>query len=191
MKHAQMTALAERPPTQQSATKSPVSARAPAGHKRAKVARRAGPDFAYAFFLDFDGVLHPTTIKVVLETDEVAGTTLFGWVPVLVKLLKPHPDVALVISSTWRYTHNLEELRGVLGELGPKVVGVTPRGQRYESIRWFLQLNPQFASHRILDDALSEFLDPPPKELILCDPRTGVSSTAVLCALQNWLNERE
>ena len=186
-----MNALAERQPVSQSATKGSETSRVPSRQKRANLARRAGPDVAYALFLDFDGVLHPTTIEVVLETDEVVGTTLFGWVPALVKVLKPHPDVALVINSTWRYTHNLEELRDVLGELGPKVVGVTPRGQRYESFRWFLQLNPQFASHRILDDALSEFLDPPPKELILCDPRTGVSSIAVLCALQNWLDERE
>lgn len=172
-----------------------MPARVPAEQKRAHVGRRGEPDVAYALFLDFDGVLHPTAVEGEASTDPgtrgAVHTPHFGWLPLLVKLLKPHPHVAVVVHSTWRYTHNLEELRDLLGELGPRVVGATPHGPRYEAIHEWLRLNPQFASHRILDDALTEFPDPPPAELILCEPRTGVSSTAVLCALQNWLDERE
>ncbi len=148
-------------------------------------------DIRYALFLDIDGVLHPTGVEGAAAEAAVVTTTLFGWLPQLVAHLKPYPHVSIVVSSTWRYTHNLEELRDVLSELGPRVVGATPLGMRYESIQGWLELNPVFKSHRILDDALTEFPDPPPPELILCDPRTGVSSADVLAALQNWLDERE
>lgn len=139
-------------------------------------------------FVDFDGVLHPTLVANKPRADEpVVVTTLFGWLPVLIRWLSAHDDVVVVVHSTWRYTHDLDELRGVLGELGARVVGVTPRGPRFDSILWWLDLNPGVESYRILDDDPSEFPQPPPVELILCNPRAGVSDPAVLAALATWL----
>ena len=92
--------------------------------------------------------------------------------------------MAIVVHSTWRYTHDVDELKLLLGALGPKVVGATPRGPRYESIQWWLQMNPSFADHRILDDDASEFPTPPPPNLILCNPTTGVAAPVVLAALR-------
>ena len=152
--------------------------------KRPRSVRARAAESARALFLDFDGVLHPTTIRADIEVDEiVVGTGLFGWLPALVSVLRAHPDVSLVVHSTWRYTHDIDELRGVLGLLGSRVVGATPRGPRLESILWWLHQNPQFGSYRILDDDSREFPQPPPPELILCDPRTGVAAPAVLAAI--------
>jgi len=135
--------------------------------------------------IDFDGILHPlgtgtTTIK----------TTLFGWLPVLEELLRPHDDVHVLVHSSWRYEYRPEELQMLLGELGVRFVGAVPRGQRYESVLWWLQMNPTFTSYRILDDDASEFPDPPPAELILCDPSLGVSDPRVKAELRAWLTNR-
>ena len=100
-----------------------------------------------------------------------------------------HPDVVIVVHSTWRYTHDADELRLLLGALGQRVVGATPRGPRYESIEWWLNMNPKFGSYRILDDDAREFPTPTPPELILCDPATGVAAPKVLAALRTWLEE--
>lgn len=132
--------------------------------------------------LDFDGVLMPTLVG-----NQVIKTPQFGWVRELAELLAPHPEVVLLVHSTWRYTHDLAELRELLGPLGVRVVGSTPRGPRYESILWWLHLNPKFTDYRILDDEAHEFPVPPPAELILCDPSSGVSASAVALALRQWL----
>ena len=140
-------------------------------------------------FLDFDGVLHPTLIEADIEADEiVVGTGLFGWLPALVSVLRFHPDVSVVVHSTWRYRYDVDELRAVLGALGPRVVGATAPGPRYEGIQSWLR-NRQCGSYRILDDDASEFPQPPPPELILCDPRTGVAAPEVLAAIRKWLEE--
>ena len=62
-------------------------------------------------------------------------------------------------------------------------------GPRLDSILWWLHMNPQFGSYRILDDDVREFPTPPPPELILCDPKTGVAAPAVLAAIRQWLEE--
>lgn len=148
--------------------------------------RPAGREADRALFLDFDGVLHPA-VEGSPATGIVVPTPLFGWLPALARELEPHPDVVVVVHSTWRYTHDLEELRELLGGLGERVAGTTPRGPRYESILWWLHMNPRFISHRILDDAQNEFPQPPPAELILCDPETGVAAADVQAALRSWL----
>jgi hypothetical protein len=43
------------------------------------------------------------------------------------------------------------------------------------------------SSYRILDDSPVAFGDPPPPELILCDPRTGLSEPHVQQQLREWL----
>jgi hypothetical protein len=50
-------------------------------------------------------------------------------------------------------------------------------------------MNPSFSDYRILDDAPTEFPDPVPPELILCNPATGVSAPEVLHALSRCLGE--
>ena len=52
--------------------------------------------------LDIDGVLHPGQ----------SGTLIY--LPLLETWLRAHPDVDVVISSNWRETHTLDELRNDL-----------------------------------------------------------------------------
>ena len=137
-----------------------------------------------ALFLDFDGVLHPTTDGT--NADEPIRIVHFGWLPLLASVLEPH-DVRIVVHSTWRYTHDIDELRALLDLLGPRVIGATPPGPRYESILSWLNLNSQFAAYRVLDDDAREFPAPTPPELILCNPAKGVSEPRVLAALSAWL----
>lgn len=54
-------------------------------------------------FLDFDGVLHPDDVyringQIVLKRD---GFSLFEWSPLLLEALAPHPDVRIVLSTSW------------------------------------------------------------------------------------------
>lgn len=167
-----------------------VTAPAEQRGKRARSSRTRAAKSARALFIDFDGVLHPLVPTPLEEPSApLVSTGHFGWLPTLVEVLRKHSDVAIVVHSTWRYTHDVEELRLLLGALGPRVVGATPKGPRFESIQWWLHMNPQFVNHRILDDDAREFPTPPPPELVLCDPRTGVTAPTVLAALRNWLEE--
>lgn len=135
-----------------------------------------------ALFLDFDGVLHPTPLA---DADQP-----FRLLPHLRGALLGK-DVVLVVHSTWRYVYRPRELGELLATAGAPVVGATPRGPRYESILWWLQLNPRVTDYRVLDDAAAEFPDPPPTELILCDPTEGLLTLGVLGKLQRWLESRE
>lgn len=131
-------------------------------------------------FLDIDGVLHPYPPH--------SGLQRMCWLPHLARLVQPHADVQLVIHSSWRYDHSVEHLRLLIGELGPRLLGVTPPGQRYESINAFLSQSEGISDHRILDDMSDEFpQDPAPAELILCAGRTGISARGIRATLREWL----
>jgi len=139
-------------------------------------------------FIDIDGVLHPTG-DTAIANEPASSDTLFCWLPTLASALMSHADVSIVVHSTWRYMYKIDELRDILESLAPRVLGTTPLGPRYESIQWWLHLNPSFTNYRILDDDASEFPAPPPPELILCDPRQGVRDPRVLSLLTLWLEQ--
>lgn len=66
-------------------------------------------------FLDFDGVLHPD------------GVGLFSRLPLLESFLSRMPEAEIVVSSTWREDHTLDELRQFFSpELRQRISGVTP-----------------------------------------------------------------
>lgn len=132
-------------------------------------------------FIDFDGVLHPS------EQADASRLTHFCWLSVLVDALRSHSDVRIVVHSTWRYMYDDDELRMLLGPLGNQVVGSTGHGPRFESIRGWLYANKACKSYRILDDDATDFPVPPPDELVLCNPSTGVAAQDVRIALSTWL----
>lgn len=71
-------------------------------------------------FLDFDGVLHP-------ERPAAPGEHLFCRLPLLENWLRGRPGVDLVISSSWREAHPLDELVGYFtDDLQGRVLGATP-----------------------------------------------------------------
>ena len=148
-----------------------------------------GPTRSRALFIDIDGVLHPAPEPGRLgPSDRFLQVGHFGWLPELVQLLRPHPDVAVVVHSSWRLSYSDDEVREMLLELGERVIEVTPRcAGRYESILAWLDDHP-VESYRIVDDDASEFASPTPPELVLCDPSPGLSSPAVQQALRAWLD---
>jgi len=119
-------------------------------------------------FLDFDGVLHPGSgvdsgfLCRALDLEEA---------------LSGH-DLRIVVSSSWRFHMEMEEIVGMLPPgLAQRVVGVTGeahigRWPRFHEIRAWVQAQEPHPNWRALDDARLEFPSPCP-ELIACDPRTG------------------
>jgi hypothetical protein len=139
-------------------------------------------------FLDFDGVVSPGPITEPGMRAVPVHVPHFAWVPLLAKLLEPHPDVGVVVHSSWRANYDDDELSELLEGLEDRLIGATPRHlARYPSILMWLAAAQARLPYRILDDDPSEFPSPPPPELILCDPNAGLSGTRVLSALRDWL----
>ncbi|WP_157538807.1 HAD domain-containing protein [Hydrogenophaga flava] len=130
-------------------------------------------------FTDFDGVLHP------LDAELPEGRR-FCWLPVLESLLVGHPDVHIVVHSSWRYEYIDQELRALLGPLGPKFVGSAPRGPREQSIELVLQANRRVRHHLVLDDDKQEFTGTA-VNLLLLNPQRGISDETAQTAIKNWL----
>lgn len=140
-------------------------------------------------FLDFGGVTHPAGADAAARAAPVSGVSLeaFCWFDILPGLLAGHDDAFVVVHSNWRYAHSPEQIGALLGDLGPRYLGCTPLGDRYASILAWLARHPTVSSYRILDDSPLAFGDPPPPELIVCDPRTGLSEPHVQAQIREWL----
>lgn len=80
-------------------------------------------------FLDFDGVLHPS--EVYLEKGKPAlreeGHALFEHAALLADLLEPHPQVKIVLSTSWvSVFRDFDRVKGFLPELlQARVIGAT------------------------------------------------------------------
>jgi hypothetical protein len=133
-------------------------------------------------FLDFDGVLHPAS-------GVVSSLTRWCWLPVLAQLLARQDDVRIVVHSSWRDDHDIDQLRELLSNVGERVIGATPQGGRLESIERWLEAHPDVSSYRILDDDESDFFHPLPRELILCDSARGIGDKHAQQQLLAWLAE--
>ncbi|WP_332747637.1 HAD domain-containing protein [Hydrogenophaga sp.] len=132
-------------------------------------------------FLDFDGVVHPLHA-------ESTGLQHFCWLPVLVRLVEPYDDVRIVVHSTWRFIHTDNELRALLGPLGPRFVGSAPRAPREQAIEMVLGANKgTVVSHIALDDDAKEFSGST-VNLLLVEPHLGISDVRVQDALSAWLS---
>lgn len=122
-------------------------------------------------FLDFDGVLHPD------------GVGLFSRLPVLESFLSRMPEVEVVVSSTWREDHTLEELREFFSPaLRERISGVTPSledgyelGGRQKEIQSYLEtqnLDHDACSWIALDD-IALFFEEACPNLVLTDSSQG------------------
>lgn len=116
--------------------------------------------------LDFDGVLHPAQ----------SGTLLYA--PLLEAWLRMHPTVDVVISSNWRDTHTLDELRNRFApDLQARIIGTTPSattGYREDEI---LELVHKYRITRwaALDDRPDEFPKTGKTHLVVTEYFDGIS----------------
>lgn len=138
--------------------------------------------------LDVDGVMHPLN----------AGTdSLFCRLGLFEAWLRQRPDVSVVISSSWREAHPLDEMRSFFSvDVQPRVVGMTPvlqkqlaleqhgspqeiavmRYQRQAEIeRWLIDAGRQHEDWVALDDDASLFA-PAQLNLVLTDPSVGLTT---------------
>jgi hypothetical protein len=130
-------------------------------------------------FLDFDGVLHSMSDYL---------TKPFNRLP-LIEDLADIGTLEIVISSSWRFHYELQQIKGRLGRLGACVVGTTGDAvrdthARYREITNYVS-DYRVSDWRALDDSHWEF-PPATPELIICDPSEGVSAREVK-ALNDWL----
>jgi hypothetical protein len=131
-------------------------------------------------FLDFDGVLHSMSDYL---------THPFNRLPLLENLIGA-ASFDIVVSSSWRFHQDIEVIKGHLGKVSSRVIGVTGdavRGPhaRYQEICAYAN-QCLISDWRALDDAHWEF-PPGTPELIACDPRTGLTVREVK-ALHDWLH---
>ena len=132
-------------------------------------------------FLDFDGVLHPTT----------HGSTLFSKAHLLEDALIKY-ECSIIISLSWRFHLSLDEITLTLPEgirhLIQGVTGEPYMGQyaRYHEIVGYLyDHDKHFANWRALDDSWAEFPEGC-DNLITCNPNTGITKVEIE-KLIDWL----
>lgn len=84
---------------------------------------------ARVLYLDFDGVLHDQEVYfhprrgIYIDTP---NRMLFEWMPILDELLKPHPDVRIVLSTSWVRIRSFDFARKQLSPtLQERVIGAT------------------------------------------------------------------
>ena len=144
-------------------------------------------------FLDFDGVLHDIDagdIEWGEDSWRVVGkpgcAPLFCHVPILWDLIKDH-DIDLVVHSSWRTDHDLDEIRALFPEeMRDRIVDVTdPTLGRFESIEFYIDLQG-VDRYLVLDD------DPTPfpenwAPLVVCDKVKGISDTKVQERIQAFV----
>lgn len=142
-------------------------------------------------YCDFDGVLHPVTalhgFEMRLPREEAIRVgRLFRWVHILDELLIGHEDVRIMVHSSWRQLLPDEDLRRYLGPLANRFIGATEYGDRWLSIqRAVTAFQPR--AWIVLDDHASEFPVPPPAELLLCEPETGIWEAKIRKEIVEWL----
>lgn len=161
-------------------------------------------------YLDFDGVLHLDCVHNVGGHPELGVPgRLFQHAPILEEALGYHPEVKIVLSTSWVGTFGFE---ATLAHLPPKirarVIGCTWREpqqvgmyamDRFSDLTRFQQILSHVTANWItnwlaLDDLHSNSQGWPEshrKYLVLCHPDKGLGDPEVQAALNTALTERQ
>jgi len=133
-------------------------------------------------YLDFDGVLHPTS----LVTEGLLSRVH------LLEHLFENGCASIVISSSWRFTHSLPALQAKLPSILAKSVidmtgdAIIGKHARYQEIINHVHSLEGPIDWRALDDSYCEFPSNC-QELIRCNPNTGIGPKEI-AQLNVWLN---
>ena len=140
---------------------------------------------AHYLFLDFDGVFHPVGSPI---------DQLFSRLVLLEDWLRAHPSVSVVVSSSWRILHGIEELREFFAEdIRLRVVGATgihwqqrfqltgeiPIGVRHERelevIEWLSSNHVTDAAWAALEDETGLYR-PDNCRVVYCEKTSGLTA---------------
>lgn len=141
-------------------------------------------------FVDFDGVLHPQNKGAV-----------FSCASVLWALLRQHPELIVVISSSWRWDRSIEDLIRLMtangGEdLVGRIVGSTPKlrhtkdaGSRQIECEAWLKANGLSEMAWLALDDMPELFEANTQNLYQVDARCGLVAADIArisAFLQNY-----
>lgn len=110
--------------------------------------------------------------------------------------LAPFQEVQIVVSSSWREHYPLENLRQMLGQLGERVIGVTPlhrndygRVRQREIEAWMAANRPPVTPFVALDDD-PQLFEKDCQWVIFCPPRVGFDDAAGTALRRRLLEDR-
>lgn len=152
-------------------------------------------------YLDFDGVLHDEQVYfhpqrgIYIETPD---RTLFEWMPILEELLKPHPDVRIVLSTSWVRVKSFDFAKKQLSPtLQKRIIGATfHRGHMRRESFALLPRGEQIAedvfrrapqSWFAIDDDAMYWPEWCRDNLIKTDGARGISDPAIQKAIRTML----
>ncbi len=154
-------------------------------------------------YLDLDGVLHPHDVHVRPDGTVFLGLlglghTLFEHAPLLADILSEHPDVRIVLSSSWVPSRGLAGTSQMLPpELRRRVVGATfdPHTMLHEvwaSVARGYQVQAdvrqrQPAKWLALDDDVADWPQEDQAHLVRTDPILGLAREGALDELRAQL----
>lgn len=150
-------------------------------------------NYDYVIFLDIDGVLnhkqffekkkellYKSNIKLIHPFDSFDVNIIHN----LNNFWKKYPDVKLVISSSWRWNSELNNILKKVG-LNKVIDNITPTiisNHRGEEIDIFLKSH-KVKEYVIFDD-IDDMLDTQKEHLILCDDKIGLTEENLKQAIQ-------
>jgi len=137
-------------------------------------------------FLDFDGVLHPDVVylecgRLVLRRD---GIAFFEWAPLLQNALARHPEIRIVLSTSWvslGFNFARAQLPQLLRE---RVISATSEGadSGFEWLTRYRQIIQYVNRHRCqrwlaIDDDVEHWPDEHRASLVATDGDWGLSES--------------
>lgn len=151
-------------------------------------------------FLDYDGVLHPDAVYLSRRGIELrAAGSLFMWAPQLIEALADHPDIRIVLSTSWVRNLGFDRARRALPtELRHQVIGATWHSAmsrtwpdyipwdaqtRREQIAAYLSRLNEPVRWLAIDDDVRGWPSADREQLIQTDPNTGLADTEVMSEL--------
>ena len=164
-------------------------------------------------FLDFDGVLHPDDAYLVRGRPALrADGALFMWAAPLAALLDAHPQVQIVLSTSWARELGFARARRYLPDaLSARVIGATwhsamaftsngdyrprdrdtwwDRATRHQQIRRYVDRAP-LADWIAVDDDSEGWADADRARLVLTSPDRGLGDPATIVRLRELLMGR-
>jgi len=136
-------------------------------------------------FLDFDGVLHPTTNI----------SKYFSRLPHLEEVLRDFPDIQIVLTTTWRTAEDMRDLKQHFSpDIAERIIGTTEEievdsFQRYKEILDFLKKNKLNNKAWVaLDDQAFNFPDHAP--VVLTNSNEGLAEASINYLIKAFSGER-